>query len=141
VLGTQLVDQELARRQQKIRRLADEITAVNRELSVLAEEMALCRLALCLIELKARSERDDLDDWLRFAPGNGDGESALDSAIECLVKARLASIDAVPTDSGRFVYRLYPDWQAINAHLSGKPVALDLVSWLEEQTEGKVALP
>jgi hypothetical protein len=143
LLGTRLVERELARQQAKIEQLVAHIEAVNRDLDAVAGGLAFFRLALCLVELKARSERDDLDDWLRFvlqsdgaaleAHKAGD-ESLLDSAIECLVKPRLAAIDAEPAGPGNYVYRLHPDWAAIIAHLGGTAVAPELMSWLEEQT-------
>ena len=71
----------------------------------------------CLAELKARSKRDDLDDWLRFAPRGDDDEALLDSAIECLVKPRLAAIDDEPAGPGNYIYHLHPDWAAIIARL------------------------
>jgi hypothetical protein len=86
------------------------------------------------LELKARSERDDLDDWLRFSP-HDEGEAAvLDCAIECLVKTRLASLDAEPAGSGLYVYRLHPDWPAIVARCRNASMVSDLVSWLDERT-------
>lgn len=133
LLGTQLVDWALARRQRQIERLVARLETINQGLEALAEELAFYQLGLCLIELKARSERDELDDWLRFAPRGGGGEPLLDSAIECLVKPRLATIDAEPVGSGNYVYRLHPDWAAIMAHLSSTIVAAELMSWLEEQ--------
>jgi hypothetical protein len=88
---------------------------------------------LCLVELKVRSERDDVDDWLRFVPQTDGEEGLLDTAIECLVKDRLASIDAQPMPSGQYIYRLYPDWTAIVSRLGGGALAHELRRWLEEQ--------
>ena len=136
LLGTRLVERELARRQAAIERLVAHLEAVNRELEVLAEELRFQRLVLCLLELEARSERESLDDWLCFAPlGEGD-EPLLDSAIECLVKPRLAAVDVTPAGPGSYVYRLRPDWAAIIARLGGIAVAAELISWLEEQGQG-----
>jgi hypothetical protein len=108
--------------------------AVNQHLELLNAKLSFHRLVFCLLELRARSERDDLEDWLRFAPHEEGEEAVLDRAIECLVKPRLASLDAEPAGSGHYVYRLYPDWPAIAARLRSGSTVSDLVSWLDERT-------
>jgi hypothetical protein len=133
VLGTHLIERELVKRQREIERLVAHIEAVDRDLDTLAEELAFYQLAICLIELKARSERTDLDEWLCFAPQNAGDESLLDNAIEYLVKPRLASVDAEPDGMGDYVYHLHPDWAAIIARFSSTVVASELLAWLEEQ--------
>ncbi len=132
--GTRLVERELARRERSIERLLAQIDTVNRDLDALGEELVVYRLAICLIELKARSERDDVDDWLRFAPHRDGEEALLDSAIEYLVKHRLAAIDAQADGPSHYVYRLYPDWAAIAGRLREKPVAQELIKWLGKQS-------
>ena len=134
VLGTHLVEWELVRRQRKIRRLSADIDEVNRELDVMAEGLAFCRLMMCVIALKARSERNDVDDWLRFSPESDGDEALLDSAVECLVKVQLANIDTEPTGSGHYVYRLHPDWCAILTHLRNASAAPEWISWLEYES-------
>ena len=134
LVGTHLVEWELARRQRALEHLVADVDAINRDLDALAENLAFYRLALCLIELKARSERNDLHDWLRFAPQSEGEESLLDSAIECLVKPRLASIEDELAGPGHYIYRLDPDWAAIIAQLRRGSVASELMSWLEEQS-------
>ena len=134
LLGTHLVEWELYRRQRRIERLAADMDAVNQHLDVLNAKLSFHRLVFCLLELKARSERDDLDDWLRFSPHDEGEEAVLDSAIECLVKTRLASLDAELAGSGHYVYRLHPDWPAIVARLRNGSIVSDLASWLAERT-------
>lgn len=130
-LGTRLLEWELARRQRRIERLTADMRAVNQDLDTLAEKLAFYRLALCLVELKARSEYDDPGDWLRFSP-QGEGEDpVLDDAIECLVKPRLASIEARRVGPGCYIYHLQPDWVAIIARVRGEAVAPELMAWLE----------
>ncbi len=133
LLGTRLVERELARRQAIIERLVARVEAINRDLEALAEELAFYRLAVCLAELKARGEREGWDDWLRFAPHSDGDELLLDSAIECLVKPRLAAIDVEPAGPGNYIYRLHPDWAAIIARVRGTALASELMAWLEEQ--------
>ena len=133
-LGTHLLEWELCRRQRRVERLAADMDALNQHLDDLNAKLSFHRLVFCLLELKARSERDDLDDWLRFAPHDEGEEAVLDSAIECLVKPHLASLDAEPAGSGYYVYRLCPDWPAIVARLRDTSMVSDLVSWLDERT-------
>jgi hypothetical protein len=138
LLGTHLVEWELAKRQHEIERLVAHIEAVDRDLDALAAELALHQLAMCLIELKARSERserNDLGGWLCFAPQSDGDESLLDHAIEHLVKPRVASVDVEPDGMGDYIYRLHPDWTAIIARLSSTVVAPELLAWLEGQQD------
>lgn len=133
LFGTHLVEQELARHQIRVDQLVSQLRAVNQDLGGMAERLDFFRLVLCLIALKARSERDDLGDWLRFEPQSPGEETLLDSVIDYLVKPQLATIDAKPVDAGGYVYRLHPDWLAISACLSEAAVAPELMSWLEDQ--------
>jgi hypothetical protein len=109
------------------------MSQLNQDLDALTTEVSLYRLAQCLVELRVRSQRDDLGDWLRFE-GDSD-EDLLDSAIECLVKPQLAAIDEQPDGSGGYVCRLYPDWAAILARLGSAAVAAELTPWLQEQAQ------
>jgi hypothetical protein len=135
LFGTRLVERELARHQDKIERLLDQMGQLNQDLDALTTEVGLYRLAQCLVELRVRSGRDDLHDWLRFAPHQDGDEALLDSAIECLVKPRLAAIDEQPDESGGYVCRLYPDWAAIMARLGSAAVAAELLPWLQEKSQ------
>jgi hypothetical protein len=131
--GTHLVEWELVRRQRRIERLTADMDAFNQELETLAEELTLNRLVLCLVDLRARSERDDLDDWLCFAPHRDGEESLLDGAIDCLIKPQLARVDADSVGPREYIYYLYPDWVAIANRLRDTAVAAELVGWIEEQ--------
>lgn len=133
LFGTRLVERELARNQDKIERLVDQMSQLNRDLDELTTEVSQYRLAQCLVELRVRSRRDDLDDWLRFEKGSD--EALLDSAIECLVKPQLAAIDEQPDGSGGYIRRLYPDWAAILARLGNAAVAAELTPWLQERLQ------
>ncbi len=133
MFGTRLLERALARHQAKIERLLGQMGQLNQELDAMTTEVGLYQLAQCIVELRIRSGRDDLDDWLRFAPHLNGDEALLDSAIECLVKPQLAAIDEQPDGAGGYVYRLYPDWAAIMAHLGSVAVAAELTPWLEKQ--------
>ncbi len=135
MFGTRLVERELALHQEQIQRMLGEMSELNQELDALSTEINLYRLAQCLLELRMRSRRDDLHDWLRFAPHQDDDEDLLDSAIECLVKPRLAAIDEQPDETGGYVCRLYPDWVAIMAHLGSVAIESELTPWLEEKAQ------
>ena len=134
MLGTHLLDRELARYQVRIDALVKRVDAVSQEIDTLAEALAAYRLTLCLIELQIRSERADLDDWPCFAPG-ADGrledEGLLDSVIDCLVKPRLATVDVEPMDEGRYLYRVHPNWSTIQTRLEGTQPPSELLVWLD----------
>jgi hypothetical protein len=132
MFGTRLVERELARHQQQIARMMDEVSQLNQELDQMNVKVDRYKLGQCLLELRMRSMRDDLDDWLRFE--RGDDDELLDSAIECLVKPRLAAIDEQPDGAGGYVCRLYPDWAAIITHLRSVATEAELTSWLQTQS-------
>jgi hypothetical protein len=132
LFGTRLLEWELGRRQQKIDHLMTEMEHIHQSLDELHAELEVSRLALCVLDLKARRERNDHPDWLRFAPHCNGDESLLDDAIDCLVKTRLARVDIEPAGSGHFVYQLDPDWPAIANQLASKADNLDLMPWLEQ---------
>lgn len=136
LFGTHFLDRELARYQVRIDALVERVDVVSQEIDTLAEALAAYRLTLCLIELQIRSERADLDDWLCFAPGADDeleDEGLLDSVIDCLVKPRLATVDVEPMGEGRYLYRVHPDWSAIQARLKGTQPPSELLAWLDTQ--------
>ena len=133
LLGSHFVEQELQRRQHKIERLVAQVDHINRDVAALVEKLAISRTVLCLLELRARSDRGDVDDWLCFAPEINGEVPLLDSAIACLVSTGLADIDTVPCESGGYLYRLCPDWSAIVACLRERSLAAELIPWLEEQ--------
>jgi len=109
------------------------MTAVNQDLADRAQELALYRLTVCLLELKARSDCGEVGDWLHFSPQSDPDASLFESVIDCLVKPRLAQVDTEHLGSGCYAYRLHPNWPAIVAHLSARPVAPELARWLAEQ--------
>ena len=133
VLGTELVQWELARRQRDVERLKGDIESINQELAALADELALYRLLFCLVALMARQQRMGPEAWRRFAPHRDGEEALLDSVIENLVKPRLATVDVEADGDQGYVYLLIPDWKAIRARLRDAPVAPELQAWLEEQ--------
>jgi hypothetical protein len=57
-------------------------------------------------------------DELRFDPAESREEELLDATIDLLVKRRLAAIESQEIEAGRYVYRLEPDWPAIQAYLA-----------------------
>jgi hypothetical protein len=141
LLGSHLVEWELSRRQHKIERLLAAMDDVNQELDDLKETLALSQLVVCLIELKARSERADglNQDWLLFAPHEDDAEDLLDVAIEYLVKPGLAKVETTPAGPRQYVYRLDPDWGAVLECVRDRPGITDLMGWLEEQAQSQRA--
>jgi hypothetical protein len=135
LFGSRLLEWELARRKRSIERLVEDIESVNRELEVAAYELEFYRTTLCLILLKSRSERADVEDWLYFDPSADEDEALLDSAIECLVRQELAGIDTFSSETGHYTYRLVPDWRAIVERFGYRTLPKELLTWLEQQLQ------
>jgi len=135
LFGTRLVQRELRRQQRKIEHLTTQLNAINRDLEALAQDMAAQQLILCLIELAARRERSGGTDWLCFAPHRDGEEALLDSAIEHLVKPRLASVDVEPDGDAGYTYHLHLDWPAITARLGSAPEVTELFGWMDAERE------
>ncbi len=135
LFGTRLVQWELGRQQRKIERLTAQLNVINRDLEALAQDMAAQQLVLCLIELAARRERMGGVDWLCFAPRRDGEEVLLDSAIEHLVKPRLASVDVEPDGDADYTYHLHLDWTAIAARLESAPEVTELIAWMDAECE------
>jgi hypothetical protein len=137
LLGSHLVEWELSRRQLRIEQLLAAMDDVNQELDGLRETLAVSQLVVCLIELKARSERVSglNQDWLVFAPHKDDAEDLLDIAIEYLVRPGLAKVETTPVSPRQYVYRLDPDWGAVVERVRDRPGITDLMGWLEKQAQ------
>ena len=135
LFGSRLLEWELGRRKRNIERLVEDVESVDRELEVAARELEFHRTTLCLILLKSRSERADVEDWLYFDPSADEDEALLDSAIECLVKQELAGIDTFSSRTGHYAYRLVPDWHAIVERFGCRTLPKELLTWLEQQLQ------
>ena len=71
---------------------------------------------------------------LSFDPADPRDEEMLDATIDLLVKEQLASIEAVETGDGHYIYRLEPNWAEIHSKLSQATEQADpeIADWFRE---------
>ena len=132
LLGTDLMQKELSRREAKVARYRARITELEKELAKLEDMMGTINLRLCLLYLRERSlllpER-----WLSFDPNDPGEEKGLDLLIEHLVKPRLATVEMDQVEEGHYVYHLRPDWVAIRAFAEQQAdLDPDIKGWLSD---------
>ncbi|TEU12823.1 MAG: hypothetical protein E3J21_20160 [Anaerolineales bacterium] len=133
LLGTHLVEKELAHREAKVARYRAQMTELEKQLTRLEGLLGAINMRLCLLYLRERSlllpER-----WLSFDPDDPEEDRGLDLVIEHLVKPRLATIEMDKVEEGHHVYHLQPDWAAIHAFFAEQQADLepDMRGWLSE---------
>ena len=132
LLGTDLVEKELARRKAKVARYEAQLTALEERLATLESRLETIQLRLCLLYLRERSLRHP-ESWLRFDPADPVENEGIDWLIDHLVKPRLAALQEEQVIHNHYIYHLRPDWEAIRRLLAREGVALDpsLAAWLE----------
>ena len=133
LLGTHLVERELARREAKVARYRAHMMELERELTKLEDLLGAINLRLCLLYLRERSLLSP-ERWLSFDPNNPEEDRGLELIIEHLVKPRLATIEMDKVEEGHYVYQLQPDWAAIRAFFAEQQadLELDIEGWLSE---------
>ena len=133
LLGTHLVEKELARREAKVARYSTQMTELERELTKLEGLLGAINLRLCLLYLRERSLLSP-ERWLSFDPDDPAEDKGLGLVIEHLVKPRLATIEMDKVEEDHYLYHLQPDWAAIRAFFSEQQADLepDMEGWLSE---------
>jgi hypothetical protein len=131
LLGTHLVEKELARREAKVARYRAQMTELEKQLTGLEGLLGAINLRLCLLYLQERNLLSP-ERWLSFDPNNLEEDRGLDLIIEHLVKPRLATIEMNKVEEGHYVYQLQPDWAAIRAFFAEQQADLepDMEEWL-----------
>ncbi|HID61853.1 MAG TPA: hypothetical protein EYP49_03785 [Anaerolineae bacterium] len=133
LLGTNLVEKELARREAKVARYRARMTELERQLTRLEGLLEAINLRLCLLYLRERSLLSP-EQWLSFDPNDPEEDRGLDLLIEHLVKPRLATVEMDKVEEGHYVYHLQPDWAAIRAFFAEQQADLEpgMEGWLSE---------
>ena len=140
LLGTHLVEREMARLQRRVETFEEQATAIRRQMEELNHLLHVAQVELCVLYLRQRCLLQP-ETWLRFAPAESSAdEKDLDMLIGHLVKPGLATVRTEPAGEVEapsprsYVYHLHPDWAAIVDLLSGWTELLDTVtaSWLDE---------
>ncbi|RLC67739.1 MAG: hypothetical protein DRI48_01480 [Chloroflexi bacterium] len=135
LLGTHLVDRELARLQQHIEIFEKQASTIRKQMGELNRLLHLIQVQMCVLYLHQRYLLRP-ESWLCFAPAESTAEEKeLELLIGRLVKHDLAKIRTESLGDQRYVYYLRPDWDAlVNLLNTGEPQYLDPVvtSWLDE---------
>ncbi|MFQ6100181.1 MAG: hypothetical protein ACE5OS_02950 [Anaerolineae bacterium] len=134
LLGTHLVERELARLQRRVEAFEEQASAIRRQMEELTHLLHAAQVELCILYLRQRHLLWPAT-WLRFAPAeNVADEGDLDMLIGQLVKHGLATVHTEEVGEQTYVYHLRPDWAAILDLVSTWKEHLDPVtaSWLEK---------
>lgn len=134
LLGTHLVEREMARLQHRVETFEAQASAIRQQMEELNHLLHVVQVQLCVLYLCHRHDLRSAD-WLRFAPAeDADEERRLDLLIGRLVRHGLATVRTEMVADQTYVYHLRPDWAAIVDLLSAWEGLLDPVtaSWLDE---------
>nr|HID14668.1 hypothetical protein [Anaerolineae bacterium] len=134
LLGTRLVEREMARLQRRIEAYEAQAATIRQQMEEFNRLLQVAQVELCVFYLRQRRILRP-ETWLRFAPGeSADEEKNLDMLIGHLVKHNLAAVRTEAVGEQTYVYHLRPDWAAIVGLLSAWKGYLDplTLSWLEE---------
>jgi hypothetical protein len=134
LLGTRLVEWELARQQRRMELYEAQASAIRRQIEHLDRLLQVTQVELCVLYLRQRRILRP-EAWLRFAPAeNVDEERGLDLLIGRLVKQGLATVRTETVGEQTYVYHLHLNWAAMADMLSAWKEPLDpiVTSWLEE---------
>jgi hypothetical protein len=119
LLGTHLIDQEMARLQHHLEAFEDQTTTLRKQMEDLNQLLHAVQVQLCVLYLRQRYMLRP-ETWLRFAPADSaDEERDLDLLIGRLVRHGLSTIMTEPVGGNTYVYHLQPDWAAIADLLGG----------------------
>ncbi len=134
LLGTHLVERELARLQRRVETFEAQASAIRQQMEELNRLLHVVQVELCVLYLRQRHLLRP-ETWLRFAPAeSADEERGLDLLIGRLVKHGLSTIRTEAVGEQTYVYHLCPDWPAIADLLSARKELLDPVTafWLDK---------
>jgi hypothetical protein len=134
LFATNLVERELARRKAKLARYEAYLTQITEALTKFEESLKATHLQLCLLYLRQR-ELLLPHRWLHFDPASHQEDQGLDLLIDYLVKPRLAAIEVQEVKNKHYIYKLEPDWAAINAFLAEWQADLqpEIAEWLTQK--------
>ncbi len=146
LFATDFLEREAARRKAKVARSEARLAEISEQLVKLGGLLEAANLQLCLLYLRQR-ELLSPHRWLYFDPTNPQEDQGLDLLIHHLVKPRLAAIEiqeassrgsARGVEKDHYIYRLEPDWAAIDAFLAQREADLqpDIADWLETLKKG-----
>ncbi len=109
LLGTHLVEREMARLQREMEIYEAQASIMRRQMEELSHLLHVIQVALCVCYLYRRWTLRPTT-WFHFAPAEGaDEERDLDMLISRLVRHGLAAVRTEPIGEGAYLYHLRPD--------------------------------
>lgn len=139
LLGTHLVEREMACLQVHIEACQDRAEAIQQQMQELNRLVSVTQVEFCLLILHRRYLQRP-EEYLRFVPAeDADEEKALDLMIEHLMRRGLAAVHAEVIDECTYAYHVHPDWRAICSQLGEQKEKIDptVWAWLEETRRGE----
>ncbi len=132
LFATNLLEREVARRKAKVARSEARLAKISEQLVKLEGLLEAANLQLCLLYLRQR-ELLSPHRWLHFDTANPQEDQGLDLLVHHLVKPRLAAIEMQEIEKNRYIYKLKPDWAAIDSCLSQWEADLqpEIADWLK----------
>ena len=134
LLGTHLVEREMAHLRRRVKTFEAQAIALKRHMEELNCLLHIVQVQLCVLYLRQRQMLQPVT-WLRFAPAeNAEEERDLDMLIGQLAKHGLSTVQTETSGERVYIYHLHPDWHAIAGVLSSRQNLLDptTASWLNE---------
>ena len=146
LFATNFLEREVARRKAKVARYEARLTEISEQLAKLGELLEAANLQHCLLYLRQRNLLSP-QRWLHFDPADPQEDQGLDLLINHLVKPRLAAIEmqeassrgsARGVEKNHYIYKLEPDWTAIDAFLAQREADLqpEIADWLKTLKKG-----
>ncbi len=135
LLGTHLVEWQLARLQHRLKVFGAQASVIRQQMENLNHLLHIAQVELCVFYLRQRHLLRP-DTWLCFVPAESAGEERdLDLLINRLAKHGLATVHTEAVGEQTYVYHLHPDWAAIEDLLTAWKEDLDpaTASWLDER--------
>ena len=132
LFATDLLEREVARRKARVARSEARLAEISEQLVKLGGLLEAASLQLCLLYLRQR-ELLSPQRWLHFDPANPQEDQGLDLVINHLVKPRLAAIEVQEIEKNHYIYKLEPDWAAIDGFLAQREadVQPEIADWLK----------
>jgi hypothetical protein len=132
LLGTHLIDREMAQLQHHLEVFEDRTTTLREQMEDLNRLLHIVQVQLCVFYLRQRYLLRP-ESWLCFAPAESASEERdLDLLIGRLVRYGLSAVTTEKVGEDTYVYHLQPDWEAIVDLLGSQPESQDPVTtaWL-----------
>jgi hypothetical protein len=132
LFATDFLEREIARRKAEVARSEARLAEISEQLVKIGGLLEAASLQLCLLYLRQRHLLSP-QRWLCFDPANPQEDHGLDLLISHLVKPRLAAIEIQEVEKNHYIYKLEPDWAAVDDYLVKREadVQPEIADWLK----------